>query len=122
MREIPNIHYSHELSDKFRQMRKMAGLTQMELAEKANIDWKTVNRLENEKGCSNIGVFFDLAQALNITPNDLAPDCYHFNQGVYGIKDLNSRFQKLSPSNQSIFLASVNALLDGFIAQQKIAS
>lgn len=114
--QLPTV--SQEVAHKLRQRRINLGLTQMELAEKANVDWKTIHRIENHKCITNIELFFELAFALGLTPNDLAPTSYCFNTNTCCIKNLDSRFHDLSGPNQKTFIASVNALLDGFISQQ----
>lgn len=118
---MPKIVYSQDyidVSDKIRSQRKRAGMTQEQLAEKANLDCKTVQRLESVQVKPTIDTFFQVARALGVTPNDLTPDSYISRGEHKSINDLRIRFSKLSESNQRVFIASASAMLDGFLSQQ----
>lgn len=107
-----------DIAYKIRQKRMMLGLTQMELAEKAQINWKTINRIENQRGNTSLDIFFEIARALDMTPNELAPASYNFSSKICGIPNLDSRFHSLTALNQLTFISSVDALLDGFLSHQ----
>ena len=120
---MPKITYSQsyqDVSEKLRQQRKLAGLTQEELAMKAQLDYKTIQRLESVQVKPSIDTFFQLAQALGVTPNDLTPDSFISNPESKKFQDLCRRFNQLTEENQLIFLSSANAMLDGFFVQQGI--
>ena len=108
-----------DLSEKIREHRKKAGLTQNELAEKINVDPKTIQRLENAQCNTSIGTFFLIARGLGITPNELAPDEYGF-QNMLLLQD-DGRFKALNSTNHAVIMASINAMLDGLLLQQNSA-
>jgi len=56
------------ISEVIRQERNKQKLTQEELANKANLHWRYIQRIEKERMNISISVFYDLAQALNINP------------------------------------------------------
>ncbi len=51
--------------------RKMAGLTQMQLAEKLNITDRAISKWENGKSLPDSSIMLDLCDILSITVNDL---------------------------------------------------
>lgn len=58
-------------NDNMRKAREKAGLSQVDLAEKVGIPFQTINRYENTDIMPRIGVIVKIAQALNITVNEL---------------------------------------------------
>ena len=55
-----------KLGEKIKQLRNSAGLTQPELATKANIEQSYLSKLENDKGSPSFEVISKLAAALSI--------------------------------------------------------
>jgi transcriptional regulator with XRE-family HTH domain len=61
--------------DKLRRLRLGAGLTQIQLAERAGVSPDTVVRWETGKGNRpHPGALTKLARALGVTPNDILED------------------------------------------------
>jgi len=56
-----------KLGDKIKQLRNDAGLTQPELAEKAQIEQSYLSKLENEKGTPSFEVIEKIANAFDLT-------------------------------------------------------
>lgn len=52
-------------------LRMERGLTQGDLAEKAGIDRKTVNRIENDHFSPNLNTFIRLCKALKVKPSQV---------------------------------------------------
>lgn len=52
-------------------LRMERGLTQGDLAEKAGIDRKTVNRIENDHFSPNLNTFIRLCRALKVKPSQV---------------------------------------------------
>lgn len=122
---MPTNTYSQEycdISQKIRSQRILAGLTQDELAAKANLDRKTIQRIERLRGVPTVETFFQLASALGITPNELTPESYLRIGRYKEMQELYARFQKLDKANQDIFLVSANGMIDGFLFQARNSS
>lgn len=64
---------SVEVGNLIRKWRENINMTQLELSEKAGLGEKTISRLEMGKSNMRIDTYFTLADALGITPNDIAP-------------------------------------------------
>lgn len=63
--------YEHNLAASIRAFRKSRGLSQADLALKAGLDRKTINRIENGHYSPTMSNFFSISQALEIDPQDL---------------------------------------------------
>ncbi|WP_281640220.1 helix-turn-helix transcriptional regulator [Aurantimicrobium minutum] len=58
-------------SKKVRDFRKMRGLTQQELADNAQVDRKTISRIENSAYSPSLTSLFSIAKALEVDPREL---------------------------------------------------
>lgn len=56
---------------KVKEFRKLRGLTQQDLAEAAQVDRKTISRIENSVYSPSLTSIFAIADALEIDPKDL---------------------------------------------------
>ncbi|BAU98703.1 helix-turn-helix transcriptional regulator [Aurantimicrobium minutum] len=63
--------YEHKLATSIRAFRKSRGLSQADLALKAGLDRKTINRIENGHYSPTMSNFFSISQALEVDPQDL---------------------------------------------------
>ncbi|MDH6238994.1 helix-turn-helix transcriptional regulator [Aurantimicrobium minutum] len=63
--------YEHHLATSIRAFRKSRGLSQADLAHKAGLDRKTINRIENGHYSPTMSNFFSISQALEVDPQDL---------------------------------------------------
>lgn len=63
--------YAQVLGAVIRSARLELGLTQNELAERADIDVRTVLNIENYKGNPKMEVLFPLIRVLNVDPNKI---------------------------------------------------
>ena len=66
--------YANELAafgDRVRQFRAARGMTQLELAEAAGLDRKTVSRVENARFSPTLANVFAIAAGLSVAVNDL---------------------------------------------------
>ncbi|MCK1817393.1 helix-turn-helix domain-containing protein [Streptomyces sp. XM4011] len=57
-----------------REARLHANLSQEELAERANLDRKTVSRIEGGVMSPRVDSLLDIADALGVSPRDLLPE------------------------------------------------
>ena len=60
-----------DFGDKVRQFRVSRGLTQAGLAESANLDRKTISRIENSQYSPSLASVFAIDEALSIDAKDL---------------------------------------------------
>lgn len=58
-------------SRKVKEFRKLRGLTQQDLAEAAQVDRKTISRIENSVYSPSLTSIFSIADALEVDPKDL---------------------------------------------------
>jgi transcriptional regulator with XRE-family HTH domain len=56
-----------QVGESIRRLRQQAGLTQGELAQRADISLDAVNRIESSRRQPNLGTLFQIAQALGVT-------------------------------------------------------
>ena len=63
--------YEHQLAASIRAFRKSRGLSQADLALKAGLDQKTINRIENGHYSPTMSNFFNISQALEVEPQEL---------------------------------------------------
>lgn len=64
-------NYSQILADVVKRAREKRGMTQAEVANKADIDVRTVLNIENYKGNPKLEVLFPLIRTLNIDSRDI---------------------------------------------------
>lgn len=62
---------TREVSDRLRETRVSKGLSQDDVAQAAQIDRKTVNRIEKYHFAPNLDTLFRLCTALDIKPTNL---------------------------------------------------
>ena len=63
--------YENQLAASIRAFRKSRGLSQADLALKAGLDRKTINRIENGHYSPTMSNFFNISQALEVEPQEL---------------------------------------------------
>jgi transcriptional regulator with XRE-family HTH domain len=63
--------YEHALAVAIKTFRKSRGLTQEELAAKAGLDRKTINRIEKGHYAPTMTNFFQISEALEVEPHEL---------------------------------------------------
>lgn len=66
-----NQTYELQLAASIRAFRKSRGLSQADLALKAGLDRKTINRIENGHFSPTMSNFFNISQALEVEPQQL---------------------------------------------------
>ncbi|MFB4294692.1 helix-turn-helix transcriptional regulator [Nonomuraea sp. ATR24] len=77
-----------QFGQRLRELREGRGLTQEQLGELAEVDRKTINRIENGMYSPHLDKLFQIADALSIPPRDLfewdgvsRPADYHIGSG-----------------------------------------
>lgn len=84
---MPKIKYSndvYEVGGKIREAREAAGLTQEQLAERANISGNAISRYETGESEMRIGTLFKIADGLGTSPEELMPDRFAENDEAAG--------------------------------------
>ena len=64
----------YSIGSRIRYFRKMAKLTQAELASLVDIDYRTLSRYENGNSEMGVNLLFKIAAALHVSADDLAPE------------------------------------------------
>ena len=64
----------YSIGSRIRYFRKMAKLTQAELASLVDIDYRTLSRYENGNSEMGVNLLFKIAAALHVSVDDLAPE------------------------------------------------
>lgn len=59
------------VGESIRRLRQVRGLSQAELAERAGVDRKTVNRIEQGHHSMRVTTLFDIAGVLDVSPQEL---------------------------------------------------
>ena len=107
----------YEVSDNIRNRRKEIGMTQVQLASAAQLGENTIQRIESGQAQASIESFFRLAQALGVTPNDLAPVAYGFSKTDEQLKGLLDQFQLLSEKDKQYFIKTATIFMSGLLIQ-----
>lgn len=63
--------FAHDVSTNLMRMRKKRKLSQDALADKAGVDRKTINRIENNHFSPSMDTFFRICGALGVKPVDM---------------------------------------------------
>jgi transcriptional regulator with XRE-family HTH domain len=63
--------YENHLAQTIRAFRKSRGLSQADLAQKAGLDRKTINRIEKGHYAPTMSNFFNISKALDLEPYEL---------------------------------------------------
>lgn len=100
-----------EVGSLIRKWRENIDMTQLELSEKAGLGEKTISRLEMGKSNMRIDTFFALADALGITPNDIAPARFASLRKDYRFSDLGSKYNHLSEKQKQYIYAAMDLLM-----------
>lgn len=108
-----------EMGERVREIRKRLGMSQAQLAEKADLANNTVSRIEGSQINLSAENLFYLADALGVTPNDLSPSRFRVADSTTALTTINDKYLMLTEENRKLFIASVCALADGLLIRQK---
>jgi transcriptional regulator with XRE-family HTH domain len=70
----PKLHHRRKLGDKIRHYRKLSGLTQEQLAEKADLHHNFIGELERGNMETSLTSLLKIAKALDIRVRDLVEE------------------------------------------------
>ena len=98
---------TQQVGDKIRNLRKKKGITQDQLAAQISesCSGKTISKYENGMSDMRMLTFFEICEALECAPNDLAPE--HILKAESPI----SSFYLLDQRNQEMIETMIQALL-----------
>ena len=107
---------AYDVGGRIRDVRRLRKMSQEQLAERVGCSMNTVSRIE--VGQSNMGLssFLKYAEALDVTPNDLAPRRFHKQQendengASNEIDELISAFLKSSDEDRQYLLKTARLL------------
>lgn len=102
-----------EVGNLIRQWRENINMTQLELSERAGLGEKTISRLEVGKSNMRIDTYFALADALGITPNDMAPVRFASLPKNCCFADLASKFHLLDEAKKRLIYDALLLLING---------
>ncbi len=97
------------IGKRIRQYRKQLGLTQKEVAEKAGISEQYCSELELGKKGGTLAVYYQLAQALNVSLDSLVMDNVS-NDNSIATSALINRIQNYTPEKYEMLLSYMDFL------------
>jgi transcriptional regulator with XRE-family HTH domain len=102
-----------EVGNLIRKWRENINMTQIELSERAGLGEKTISRLEMGKSNMRIDTFFTLAEALDITLNDISPARLTSKRKNRRFSDLETKFNHLSEKQKQLVYDTIVSLMKG---------
>lgn len=91
--------------------RKKRNMTQLELADKADLDEKSIPGIEAGRDMK-LSTFLALANALSVTPNELCFEKYDDSVHVVGIAEIREKLAKLNEEQKEVFQDAVNSIVN----------
>ena len=104
-----------EIGGLIRQKREALHLTQEELAERANLSWDTIHRIELGKTSIRIDMFLQVCDALETTPYEFSPSRYKKQEDE---TDLHIQFFRLNKANRAFLKKHIVELISHFLSIQ----
>ena len=108
-----------DLGKKVRDTRKVLGLSQTSLANKASLTRNTVSGCEGATTTVTVDSFFALADALGVTPNDLSPSRSHKVISRHALSQLDPRFDLLKKEEQELIVSTIAVMITGFLSDSR---
>lgn len=108
---MPKTKYSndvYEVGGKIREAREAAGLTQEQLAERANISGNAISRYETGESEMRVGTFFKIADGLGIGPDELMPG--RFFDEVPEVEETTRLLFSMNEKDRSVIMHMIQRL------------
>ena len=102
-----------EIGNNIKTLRKNAGLTQAQLAEKINVDSKYISRLETGSSTASIATISKLAGALGVEVKELFKIENIKNKNNM-IKSINQELSKLNTKDLEAVYLMIRALVEKY--------
>ncbi|MBQ3155642.1 MAG: helix-turn-helix transcriptional regulator [Clostridia bacterium] len=103
------IHDSHAIGDKFYQIRRQYGKTQLEVATDAGLSDRTYSELERGIADVRISTVLKACDALHVTPNEIFMKDNECNSARE--EDILARLQACNPQQKETALRILDAYL-----------
>ncbi len=108
--------YLVELGKNIQKQREFLGISQEDLGLEVGTGKETISRYESAQVVMRVDRFFELAEALYITPTELSPKQLSNQQEIDPrLFQLGEKMKKLKPQQQADAYRAMEALLIGFI-------
>lgn len=112
------IYNFHEIGDKLYSIRKNRGLTQLEVAERANLSDRGYADIERGTVNMRIETFLQICDALNVSPNDvLTKD--NSDETIYDIATISQLLNKCSSTERKTALHLLTVYLESLNINQR---
>ena len=100
-----------EISERIKLCRENANITQSKLAELIHVSPSFMNRIEKGSCTPSLECVCSIAEALNITPQDLLCDIFVYDTNTLSTSEkIAATVEKFSPAMQSIILETLEYL------------
>lgn len=109
-----------QIGDKIREIRKTQGMTLEDLANKADLDWSFVARIETGKAAPSLKSLYGIAKALNVSINDLFIQGFPSQDKLID-RELTSLFANIKPVDRLRILRNIKLLLSMPLGNLKIS-
>ena len=98
------------MGGRIKETRKKQGLTQEELAEKADVSVEYISEIERGLKIPNMQLFIKLIEILDVSADYLLRDTVS-TRNLYGDKQIGNKLERLTPKQR----VALEALIDTYI-------
>ena len=106
------------VSERCREFRKKANMSQYDLSEITGLSPNTIARLENEQRVPDLEQILRYCYALDLPITDFFPASASNLGTSKQFSSLKTSYGRLSDKNKEFVLSAMGALMDGLLAQQ----
>ena len=107
------------VSDRCREFRKSANVSQFELSEITGMSYSTISRIENDQRIPDLEQLFRYCYALGIPITAFLPPSIQHLGASEKTQSLRSKYSQLTNANRELVLSTLGVLMDGLIFQQR---
>jgi len=101
----------NKLGQRIVRVRKMLGMSQAKLAEKADLSNNYISNIENNYSIPSLQTFLTICQALEVTPNQLLLGIDDKDE-KYLETDISTKLARLTPKNKRLVHAFIEMLIN----------
>ena len=105
------IEDTEEVGRKIASRREELGLSQDDLADRIDSNRGNINRCENAKSKMNICTFFQICEALETDPTEMAPERFNNRWNTSKQDEMNRMFSQLGEEAQELLLQTARMLM-----------
>ena len=103
-----------EIGERIRYLRESKKIKQNELANGIHVSPSFMNRLENGSSPPSIEHICNIAQVLNVTPQDILCDIFVYSDEVSTSEQIKILVERFAPEKQQALLDTLKFLADRF--------